>query len=148
MENKRAAPSFPVRIVGVSIAMLTVMLCITVFSVLSHLEATAEDSLSKKNAAHQLLCSECDADAQRLLASFIGELAHKPQKSVQEAISSCVENARIETQANGDVTAYFETPMRECCHMSVAVAVNASREVSVLKYEIVSSLVRESPQSR
>lgn len=58
------------RLNGLTVVMMLVLLCLTVFGVLSLTSASAASGLAQKNAEHTAAYAECDAEAQaRLFAA-------------------------------------------------------------------------------
>ncbi len=55
------------RLNGLTVVMMLVLLCLTVFGVLSLTSASAASGLAQKNAEHTASYAECDAEAQRRL---------------------------------------------------------------------------------
>lgn len=113
MNNER----FTMRINGLSILMMLILLCITVFAVLTLVSSVSQDRLSEKYASYVSGSAEADADAQRRIASLSSDYLSIP------------------ADENGFRDVTFETPAYGGIKIVVTLVITPTGETVITQYE-------------
>ena len=126
---------YPIRINGLSVVMMLILLCLSVFGLLSLSTAGAQRKLSMKNAQHAAAVSLCEADAEQLLAAACNALAQSPSDP-----SVPLRNLGFETQIQQDGTCYAtaQTTVRESLSVYLCLRVEKNGSIRVEEYRLVS----------
>lgn len=96
--------AFSMRINGLSVLMLMILLCITVFAALALVSANSELTLSQKNAEYISDYAECNRDAQHVLAEVADAIADGNRTMTDISGVIVVDN-------NGTLVISFESEM-------------------------------------
>ena len=123
------------RIYGLSIVMVLILLCLTVFGVLSLASAQAERTLSEKNAEHLTQYALCDAEAQRMLAEVHAAAASIDQPRKLPALLDAMAYS-CTVLDNGQVAVRYETARQGQLSITVELTVGPGRDISVESYRL------------
>lgn len=128
--------SFSMRIYGLSVVMVLILLCLTMFGVLSLASANAEKTLSDKNAAHLENYALCDAEAQERLAAVYTAAASVSTPGELPALLDALEYT-CAFDGQGRVEVRFETEKQGRLSIAVVLTVDPMRQVNVESYRLM-----------
>ncbi|MEG2633515.1 MAG: hypothetical protein RSA97_02865 [Oscillospiraceae bacterium] len=124
---------FSMRINGLSVIMMLILLCLTVFGVLSLVSANAELRLSNKNASHIAAYSQCDAQAQHALSDICNSVASAENYDEIAAILNGY-GKYCATVLEDGISVDFETEKFDSLSIDVKLNIDSNRKVTVEKY--------------
>ncbi|MEG2083911.1 MAG: hypothetical protein RRY38_04850, partial [Oscillospiraceae bacterium] len=117
------------RLNGLSIVLMLVLLCLTVFGVLSLVTAKAAENLSRKNAVHIENYAACDASAQKTLYLIREALGSATPDSELGNLGASVSINNL-----GDRTIIFESERYGSMSISVALIARSDGTFDVQSY--------------
>ncbi len=124
------------RIYGLSLVMVLILLCMTLFGVLSLASAHAEQTLSDKNAAHLEHYARCDAEAQKDLAAVYSAAASITEPGELPALLDALKYT-CAFDEQGRVEVRFETEQQGRLSIAVTLTVDPLGQVEVTSYRLL-----------
>lgn len=134
--------SFSIRINGISLLIMLILMCITVFAVLSLVSANSDRQLSTKSAQTQCERSLADAGAQKMLmlAATLANQAANSDGSFAENAAALLKQNGFECEINGGaVTARFTTENFGSFAVSAAITLYENGTAEVAEYTLANT---------